>query len=221
MKRPFALLGLTLALAACSSTSDRREPDRPPVQASTISQNYEVRQCFAALGAAGNSFTPLPDRYTGQGCSMLGTVQLNAIATDLSSAVATNLGPVTCPVSNAFAEWARYGVDRAARVLLGSPLRSIETYGSYACRNVARTARRSAHSTAEAIDVAGFVLEDGRRIAVKEDWTGGSAQEREFLRVVHQSACRRFDTVLSPDYNADHEDHLHLEGVIGQRSFCR
>jgi len=152
---------------------------------------------------------------------MLGTVQLNAIATDLSSAVATNLGPVTCPVSNAFAEWARYGVDRAARVMLGSPLRSIETFGSYSCRNVARTARRSAHSTAEAIDVAAFVLVDGRRISVKEDWSAGTEAEREFLRVVHQSACRRFGTVLSPDYNADHEDHFHLEGVMGDRPFCR
>jgi len=152
---------------------------------------------------------------------MIGTVQLNAIATDQSSAVATNLGPVACPVSNAFAGWARFGVDRAARVMLGSPLRSIETMGSYACRNVAGSGRRSAHSRAEAIDVAAFVLEDGRRVVVKEDWSGGTAEERQFLRTVQQSACRRFGTVLGPDYNADHEDHFHLEGVSDRKSFCR
>lgn len=152
---------------------------------------------------------------------MLGTVQLDTIATDGASAVATNLGPVTCQVSNAFAAWARYGVDRAARQMLGSPLRSIETFGSYSCRNVAGTSERSGHARAEAIDVAAFVLEDGRRIAVEQDWRGGTEQERAFLQTIRQSACRRFDTVLSPDYNADHEDHFHLEGVIGARSFCR
>jgi hypothetical protein len=39
--------------------------------------------------------------------------------------------------------------------------------------------------------------------------------------VVQQSACKRFDTVLGPDYNSAHHDHLHLEGVIGTKSYCR
>ena len=93
--------------------------------------------------------------------------------------------------------------------------------GSFACRNVAGSGRRSAHATGAAIDISGFVLEDGRRIMVRSAWLGGSDREREFLRVVQQSACKRFDTVLSPDYNAAHHDHLHLEGVIGTKSYCR
>jgi len=93
--------------------------------------------------------------------------------------------------------------------------------GSYSCRNVAGSGRRSAHATGEAIDIAGFLLADGRRISVKNGWHGGSEREREFLRVVRQSACKRFDTVLSPDYNSAHHDHLHLEGVIGTKSYCR
>lgn len=91
--------------------------------------------------------------------------------------------------------------------------------GSYSCRNVAGTSRRSAHSRAEAIDIAAFILEDGRRISVLDDWTGGSRAEREFLRVVQRSACKRFGTVLGPDYNAAHRDHFHLEW--GKSSFCR
>ena len=55
-------------------------------------------------------------------------------------------------------------MDRAARQIMGSPLVRIETMGSYNCRNVAGSGRRSAHATAEAIDVSGFVLADGRRI---------------------------------------------------------
>jgi hypothetical protein len=83
--------------------------------------------------------------------------------------------------------------------------------GSYSCRNVAGTARRSGHATASAIDVSGFVLADGRRITIAGGWSSGSAAEREFLRTIHTSACKRFGMVLGPAYNAAHEDHLHLE----------
>lgn len=131
----------------------------------------------------------------------------------------SNIGPVQCQVASTFGDWARFGVDRAARQILGSPLARIETMGSYSCRNVAGSNRRSAHATAGAIDVSAFVLEDGRRISLTEDWNGGTAAEREFLRVVHKSACKRFGTVLGPEYNRAHADHFHLEGTGS--SFCR
>jgi hypothetical protein len=92
--------------------------------------------------------------------------------------------------------------------------------GSYSCRNVAGSGRLSAHATARAIDVSAFVLADGRRITVRQDWSGGSPAQQHFLRIVHDSACKRFGTVLSPDYNAAHTDHFHLEaGRPG--GFCR
>ena len=40
------------------------------------------------------------------------------------------------------------------------------------------------------------------------------------LRTIRDSACKRFGTVLTPDYNAAHRDHLHLEPG-GLKSFCR
>ena len=150
---------------------------------------------------------------------MLGTVKLVSLSGDQSQFGLSNLGAVKCKTAMMFSGWARFGVDRAARQILGSPLARIETMGSYACRNVAGTRRRSAHSTGNAIDVSGFVLADGRRISLKRDWDGGTRAEREFLRVVQRSACKRFGTVLGPDYNAAHEDHFHLEGT--DTSFCR
>ena len=138
---------------------------------------------------------------------------------DVDGFALSNLGPVACPLANTFAGWARYGVDRAARQLLGSPLERIETMGSYSCRNVAGTGRLSAHARAEAIDIGAFVLADGRRISVIDGWSSRDRDEREFLRVVHGSACKRFGTVLGPDYNAAHRDHLHVE--LGRGSFCR
>lgn len=177
------------------------------------------RQCLTRLGVAQASFTPLPDKYYGAGCSTLDTVQLSALHSDHANLSVSNLGPVTCPLANTFAAWARYGVDRAARVVLGSPLRRIETFGSYNCRDVAGTNRLSAHATANAIDVSAFDLADGRRISVEADWNGGTPAEKEFLRIIHKSACKRFGTVLGPDYNSAHQNHFHLEESSG--SFCR
>lgn len=212
---------LPLALAGCGVSPDTREPVGGGSATSRPSPNWEkpeARQCIAELGKTGSQFAPLPDRMYGAGCATLDSVQLDRVGGDLGPLTVTNLGPLACPLANSFAGWARYGVDRAARQILGSPLVRIETMGSYSCRNVAGTGRLSAHSRAEAVDVGAFVLADGRRISVKNGWNA-STEEREFLRTVHRSACKRFGTVLGPDYNAAHHDHLHLEH--GSGSFCR
>ncbi|USA38635.1 extensin family protein [Pelagerythrobacter marinus] len=224
MFRALASALAMLALAGCQllPEGDRGRGPRPPAESGggTVSNNALARQCLAELGATGAAFTPLPDRYAGPGCSLLNTVELSRLAGDRGSFSISNLGPVACPTAQAFAAWARYGVDRAARVYLGSPVVRIETMGSYACRNVAGSGRRSAHATAEAIDIGAFHLADGRRISVLHDWDGGTAAEREFLRVVQRSACKRFRTVLGPEYNAAHRDHFHLERG-GDGGFCR
>jgi hypothetical protein len=186
---------------------------------SAIAVSPGAGKCLVKLGQVGTQFTPVADRYYGAGCSTVNAVSLNALQGDAAQFSLANIGPVTCPTADLMIGWARFGVDRAARQILGSPLQRIETMGSYSCRNVSGTSRRSAHSTAEAVDVSAFILADGRRISVLGDWTGGSKAEREFLEVVHRSACKRFGTVLGPDYNAAHRDHLHLEK--GDGSFCR
>ena len=200
-----------------------RPAARPAIPVASAPRNFTPRPeeagCLADLGATGARFAPLADTYAAPGCNKLGTVQLMALAGDRAPLSIANMGPVQCNVAKAFGDWARFGVDRAARQLLKSPVARIETMGSYACRNVAGTDRRSAHARAEAIDVSAFVLADGRRIVLKRDWDGGDAATREFLRVVHKSACKRFGTVLGPQYNAAHEDHFHLEGTGAK--FCR
>ena len=77
---------------------------------------------------------------------------------------------------------------------------------------------RSEHATANAVDISGFVLADGRRIVVDSGWNG-TDDERRFLRSVRAAACKRFRTVLSPDFNAAHQDHFHFD--LGRGPFCR
>lgn len=220
--RKFALiLPLSVLLAACGAIPQASKPVRQATSQSATQfiPRPETRACLSSLSATRAAFTPLPDQYYGAGCSTLGTVKLASLRSDDSQLALTNLGPVTCPLAETFAAWARYGVDRAAQQILGSALVRIETMGSYNCRNVAGSDRRSAHATANAIDIAAFVLADGRRISITGDWHGGTPAERQFLSAIHASACKRFGTVLGPAYNAAHRDHLHLE--LSGSAFCR
>lgn len=213
---------VTFGLAGCGAIPETRESARPQARAAPQTPHVarpEMQQCTAELGRTGSQFAPLPDKFYGGGCQATNAVRIDQLAGDDGRFDVSNLGPVSCPLANTFAAWARYGVDRAARQILGSPLVRIETMGSYSCRNVAGSGRLSAHSRAEAIDVAAFVLADGRRISVTGGWDDASREEERFLRTVHNSACKRFGTVLGPDYNAAHRDHFHLE--FGTGSYCR
>lgn len=218
MRQAIGVLAL-FALGGCSLLP-QRAPERPVRgPGSPVLPRPDNALCLARLSVTGARFAALRDRFYAPGCQAVGAVRIERMTGDRSDFSLANLGPTACPVANAFVAWARYGVDRAARQMLGSGLARIETMGSYACRAIAGTARMSAHARAEAIDIAAFVLEDGRRISVKTGWAGPSDQERAFLRTVHASACKRFGTVLGPDYNAAHADHFHVEP--GNGSFCR
>ena len=215
---PLAALALALPLAGCGpSAPQHRGPTTQSL--SGIAPRAEERECLATLGARRISFEPLPDRYLGNGCAAINTVHVFSLGTDESDIPIGNLSQVSCPMAAAFASWVRFGVDRAARSILGSPLARIETMGAYSCRTIAGTERLSSHATASAIDVSGFVLADGRRITVAGDWYGGSVSERAFLRAIHESACLRFGTILGPDYNPAHRNHFHIEHTA--RGLCR
>lgn len=210
-----ASIALLLFLAACG----RRERPAPPPPTGAVEgpSIRETAACHADLRALGVDFQPLPDKQFAPGCGLVGTVKLLDIGVPTA-----NLGAIRCGQARAFAGWARNGVAPAAYQILGSELSRIVTMGSYACRNTVGTAgpaRRSGHAIANAIDIAAFELKDGRRISILSDWNSPDPQVRRFLATVRTSACRRFGTVLSPDYNEAHRDHLHLED--DGKAFCR
>jgi hypothetical protein len=68
----------------------------------------------------------------------------------------------------------------------------------------------SEHATANALDISGFVLADGRRITLRAGWNAGGAEAR-FLRAARDGLCDFFRVVLGPDHNALHADHFHVD----------
>ncbi|MFT3966143.1 MAG: extensin family protein [Sphingobium sp.] len=183
----------------------------------------EPGRCRMLLEKADVRFTPLPERRQGR-CGYDDAVRLRGGGSlDLGWRPA-DLG-ASCPVAAALFLWNRDVVQPAARRHLGGAVARIDTFGSYNCRRMygRGTGDWSEHATADAVDIAAFRLADGRRVAVKDGWTGDPSRAA-FLRAVRDGACRLFSTVLSPDYNAAHADHLHLDqaerGATGWRA-CR
>ncbi len=130
-----------------------------------------------------------------------------------------------CAVAAAMHLWERDVLQPAARRHVGQPVVTIRHLGSYSCRNIYGQPQGSLseHARANAIDIAGFRLADGRDISLVRDWDGDPAI-RAFLREVRDGACRHFTTVLSPDYNPAHADHFHFDQAArggGFHSFCR
>lgn len=175
---------------------------------------YDRELCLGALEQAGVEYVDLPADDASANCPLDNSLTLSRSLTPYSAAPLR----MTCHQLAALHMWERHVARPQAEKIFGSPLRQIETYGSFSCRNIAGTSQRSQHSYANAIDIAGFVLEDGRRISVKDHWRARDDYGK-YLSRVHKGACRLFSVTLGPDYDAAHADHFHLD--MGSTETCK
>jgi len=153
-------------------------------------------------------FKPLPVLIGPGECGAAEAVQL--IAVILPDQTRVPLAPAAtlrCPMAEEIAHWTREDVAPAA-TKLGAPLRGLDNYDSYECRgrNRVRGATLSEHGRANALDVRGFKLANGRMVGltdvnVPKDWRDG----------IKASVCARFSTVLGPGSDGAHEEHIHLD----------
>lgn len=171
--------------------------------------------CEQALATSQLRTAAQLDSPGGATCPLKGVVRVQGGQLRLSSSFLA-----TCPLAVAYALFERHTLAPAAQAMLGAPVVQVDHLGSYACRNIYNRAdgRRSQHATANALDIAGFRLGDGRRVSVLADWARQD-QVGSFLRQVHDGACDSFNVVLGPAYNAAHRNHFHLD--MGGWAVCR
>ena len=188
--------------------------------------------CLNALAQTRMQYDLLPDRVTGPGCGFDNAVRLRAAGVRFGAPLS-----LSCPMALSFFMWEKHALQPAAQRHFGQRVAAIEHLGSYACRNINRgdgaapgqnatSGSRSRHATANALDIAAFTLEDGKRITVAKQWNAGTAADAGMagagalmLANAHRGACLFFTGVLGPDYNAVHQDHFHLE--TGGYAMCR
>jgi len=190
--------------------------DQKPTSLANLQLNILARSptaCLAALDRGKVAYTKVPDRPLENGCGISNGVRLARAYSQPFEG--------TCGLAAALS-WYQQALDNdaAAAFGAGAHLKRIDHVGSYACRNVNGAAEgpRSEHATANAIDVTGFELSGGHTVSVAHDY-GKATQAGRFLALAHSDACRFFNAVLGPDYNALHHDHFHLD--LGFWSACR
>lgn len=169
--------------------------------------------CQLALSSSSLRFTPQADSRPEVACPLTNTLRVHHSGVAFSSSFIAS-----CPLAAAFALFEQHDLQPAAQAVFGQRVARVEHVGSFACRTIAGTQRRSQHASANALDIVGFRLADGRRISVLQDWPK-QGKNAEFLRQVQQAACRRFNTTLGPEYNAAHRDHFHVD--MGLWRMCR
>jgi hypothetical protein len=177
---------------------------------------HDPQRCEAALAESRLAYKPMADTSSPAGCELLNVVRVTqADDTRFSSSFLA-----TCPLALSIADFEYNTVQPAAHDVFGERVTRIEHVGSYACRNVnhQQEGALSQHATANAIDLTGFVLADGKRITLAQ-WDDAGSKNADFLRRVHDGACRAFGSTLGPDYNALHKTHFHVD--MGPYSICR
>ncbi|NNE59034.1 MAG: extensin family protein [Hellea sp.] len=145
------------------------------------------------------------------------------IARNVNGSDAVMLTPedvtMQCPLAVGTYIWMNE-LERAADEHLGSGIESIRHAGAYSCRRQVgnNSGKWSEHAYANAFDILGFELENGSYVSVLKDWDGDKSK-RDFLRDARKQACKIFRVTLSPDFNAAHADHFHVD--MGPTTSCR
>ena len=119
-------------------------------------------------------------------------------------------------MASAVADWIRGDIAPLAAGLNSTPS-ELDNFDSFECRGRNRVvgAKLSEHGLANAIDLRGIRLADGRMLALTD-----RAVPRDTREKVLQSVCARFSTVLGPGSDGYHEDHIHLD-LASRRSGYR
>ena len=201
-----ALVVALATLAACAPRAVLPPPSPvPPPPAGGA--------CLDQLSTRGIPFALVAERAAVSGCNVAQAVKVDGLLEPFDKPAT-----MSCDLALRLDEFEINVVQVAAEEHFHRRVVEIYQYGAYACRDIAGTHRLSEHAHGEAIDIAGFELEGGLKILVRQHWRGAGERSR-FLHEVARGACRMFNVVLTPDANRDHRDHIHLD--LGPYKLCR
>ncbi|MGE0845478.1 MAG: extensin family protein [Flavobacteriaceae bacterium] len=116
---------------------------------------------------------------------------------------------LNCAYGRELAKFLREIADPMAIGYFGAGIARVDTGPGFQCRyrNRASGGKVSAHGRGIALDIAGFVLTDGRRIPIGS----GGPGETGYVDAIRKAACGQFTTILGPGSDPSHATHLHLD----------
>jgi hypothetical protein len=175
--------------------------------------DVDASNCAVAVSRAGLSATFVPVKRQGTDCALEDAVLVSRL-----SQARIRSEESRCNIAARLYIWERHVVQPEAQRIFGESVVEITHFGSYSCRTIRGSSYMSEHATGNAFDISGFRLKSGKLISVLNDWHGRS-EKSQFLHSVRDGICDYFNLTLSPDYNANHKDHFHVD--MGWVRGCR
>jgi hypothetical protein len=208
------LLGLSAAACSTSDSPPGHSGERPIQKArATPAQTLPHSDADAQLQALGIQFRRVPDVESERGCSIENAVEITAVG----NVKLTRPALLTQDMALRLGRWVKDVLEPEAKKAFGSQLAAMDVGGSYSCRNIYGTpfggrfaGRLSEHAFANAIDIGGFRLADGREVEYLKHWRG-PGHSSHFLQTTSLAACEIFNTTLTPDYDRFHRNHIHVD----------
>lgn len=144
--------------------------EQPTVQWTEVEIEAAKAKCKELLTGDPLDYDMLPPIKEGI-CGTPAPVLLRAVGTD-PKVVINPPATLSCPMAVVLGEWLRETVQPEAKKLFGSTVVKIQNASSYVCRNRYGGANTplSEHALANAFDVSEFVLANGERITILDDW---------------------------------------------------
>lgn len=192
--------------ATSAPSSSAEPPPSPPLKSP---DDYRVA-CPAVMNGevTGKAIPPI---HEGQ-CGLQSPLSIEAVSANGRS-IPLNAPVITdCGMATAMPAWIAE-VDSYLTAHDKTRIKTVNLSTNYQCRNVdsAKVGNLSFHAFADALDVMGFTLEDGRTIDIKSGWSGTPQQGSQILHFARDSACTHFMTVLGPEADSFHQDNMHLD----------
>jgi hypothetical protein len=152
-----------------------------------------------------------------EACGLTAAVRVRSV----SGIALSQRSVMDCPTAAALKSW----IETTAKPTLrreGGGLKSLRVAAHYACRgrNNQPDAVVSEHGRGKAIDISAVVLRDGSQISVLKGWD--ARETSKLMRRLHAEACGPFGTVLGPEADRHHKDHMHFDTANhGNGPYCR
>jgi len=210
----FAALFVTMAASAEDVPLPRPRPPEAnlkvalPIEIDPVEIEAAKKICedfFKADVAVATAENPMA---WDNGCTAAAPVRITSFK--LKDGKTVDLRPsaiLRCTTALTIANWIRDDLSPAAEKL-GTRIERIDVASSFACRprNSVFGSIMSEHGKANAFDIRALHFADGRTVIIEN-----TAGPPDFFAEMRKSACVRFNTVLGPGSDKDHENHLHVD----------
>lgn len=181
--------------------------------------------CLARLAARGIPFDPVelklpehPEGHPELTCVIAEPIYLRSPLHGVSVRLAGDPAPRHFRTSCQLA----LQLDELAGILAAEGIVEVVHAGSHNCRLVAGSTVLSPHASALAFDLVQLKTRSGELLSVLGDWDGPSEASRWLHWLTEELYDRRvFNVIITPDHDAGHRDHLHLDLTPGAHFLSR